>query len=319
MVQSQNTLNWIPTSESVVKDASEHVQQELLRRGVDASHDWTHIERVARLSERLLSACQPDPEGWLRNTVALCAILHDMADWKYCDSEKAGLAAVTSFLASRSVPQAVSDVVDYVLKRIGFKESLKKAVQPAGNDPNDSQACIAKADSQPTSAQATVDPVARHSGSCQVLAGAGDAVNSVQPRPGNGESAAAGAFVASPPQSTEEFVLRIVQDADRLDALGAIGVARCLTFGGRFNRTLYDPAVQPRVGLTKEQYTSATAQTTTINHFAEKLFLLEDLMHTHAGRALARERTMKMRVFLRQFEEEWRADDFLAPDPSHVS
>ncbi len=61
----------------------------------------------------------------------------------------------------------------------------------------------------------------------------------------------------------------------RLDAIGAIGIARCFTFGGRFNRTLHDPSIPPRKGLTKQQYTDGTVQQTTINHFHEKLLTLK--------------------------------------------
>lgn len=101
-----------------------------------------------------------------------------------------------------------------------------------------------------------------------------------------------------------------LQDADRLDAIGAVGVARCLTFGGRFNRALHDPSVPPRDGLTREQYTdkAAAAQQTTINHFHEKLLKLKALMRTNAGRAAAEGRHAFMEGFLRQFHAEWRGE-----------
>ena len=104
------------------------------------------------------------------------------------------------------------------------------------------------------------------------------------------------------------------QPATALYHAGAIGIARCLTFGGRFNRPLYDPAVAPRIGLSKAEYTSATAaaKATTLNHFHEKLFLLEGLMNTRPGLALAQARTHKMRRFLTDFQEEWAAEDLTA-------
>ena len=102
--------------------------------------------------------------------------------------------------------------------------------------------------------------------------------------------------------------LAVVQDADRLEALGAIGVARCFTFGGAKNRTLHDPDVAPRDSLTAEEYGRGGAEQTTINHFYEKLLRLQDLMRTDAGRDRARQRTLFMEGFLEQFHAEWRGE-----------
>ncbi|KAK9803661.1 hypothetical protein WJX72_009151 [[Myrmecia] bisecta] len=102
--------------------------------------------------------------------------------------------------------------------------------------------------------------------------------------------------------------LAVVQDADRLDAIGAIGIARCFTFGGRFNRMLHDPAVPPRVGLTKQQYTNRTVEQTTINHFYEKLLTLKGKMKTASGRRRAEQRHAFMEAFLKQFDAEWVAE-----------
>lgn len=98
-------------------------------------------------------------------------------------------------------------------------------------------------------------------------------------------------------------VLQVVQDADRLDAIGAIGIARCLTFGGAKGRVLYDPEVKPKIGLTKDEYKSA--QSTSINHFYEKLLTLKDRMKTPSGRAMADERHRYMEGFLSRFLAEW--------------
>ncbi|BBN04582.1 uncharacterized protein MPTK1_3g05870 [Marchantia polymorpha subsp. ruderalis] len=100
--------------------------------------------------------------------------------------------------------------------------------------------------------------------------------------------------------------LAVVQDADRLDAIGAIGIGRTFTFGGARNCPMFDPDVLPRTKMTKEEYVST--KTTTINHFHEKLLKLRDLMKSQAGRRRADGRHKFMEDFLSQFESEWKGE-----------
>ena len=97
--------------------------------------------------------------------------------------------------------------------------------------------------------------------------------------------------------------LDIVQDADRLDALGAIGIARTFNYGGFKNRVLYDPEIAPNLKMTKEEYKNSDAPT--LNHFYEKLFLLKDKMNTPTGKQIALERHRFMEIFISQFYAEW--------------
>jgi uncharacterized protein len=98
---------------------------------------------------------------------------------------------------------------------------------------------------------------------------------------------------------------RIVQDADRLDALGAIGIARAFVYGGRKGTALYDPKIPPEDQLTGEKYADQTRATTIVNHFHEKLLKLRGLMKTDTGRRLAAQRHQYMEEFLAQFIGEW--------------
>jgi len=96
--------------------------------------------------------------------------------------------------------------------------------------------------------------------------------------------------------------LDIVQDADRLDAIGAIGIARAFSYGGFKGREIYNPNIEPNLNMSKEEYKNSTAPT--INHFYEKLLLLRDKMNTATGKAMAEQRHKFMEQYLTQFYSE---------------
>ena len=116
-----------------------------------------------------------------------------------------------------------------------------------------------------------------------------------------------GLGVATPMSSVEG---ELVQDADRLDAIGAIGVARAFAYGGHKGRPLHDPAVPPVVHDSFESYKKNTGPT--VNHFYEKLLHLRERLHTPAARKVAEERHAFMEQFLTQFLREWEGKDVSA-------
>lgn len=96
---------------------------------------------------------------------------------------------------------------------------------------------------------------------------------------------------------------KCVQDADRLDALGAMGIARAFAYGGNHNRVMYDPEIPPAMNMGKEEYQNHVS--TTVNHFYEKLFLLKDMMNTDSAKEIAKHREQYMKEYIDEFMDEW--------------
>lgn len=218
----------MPTTDLAQSDLIERVAAQIRRRfvGESSGHDWYHIQRVWKLTQQIAAR-----EGAKREIAELGALVHDIADWKFCaGDETVGPREARRLLSDEGVPGNVIEAVADIVATISFKG--------AGV----------------TTAMKTLE------GQC-------------------------------------------VQDADRLDAMGAIGIARCFAYGGHAGRAMYDPDVHPTMHATAEAYKSAKG--TSLNHFHEKLFLLKDRMNTASGRAMAEERHRYMMEFVDRFLHEW--------------
>ena len=251
--------------------------------GVDASHDFTHVRRVADVAARLARE-EGVVEARALLRVTLAALLHDVEDHKYGGDEER-MPVVRAILAEAGFGGAS-----------GCSEEGSAAAGAGGGSTGDAAQCEVDDDLEPGDVErvlATIRKVSFHGELAAAAAG------------GGGTGGGSGGGGGSGPLDVEAAC---VQDADRLDAIGAVGIARCFTFGGARGRVLHDPAVPPAAGMTREEYTRAGRQQTTLNHFHEKLLLLKDKMKTAAGRRIAEQRHAVTAAFVEQFEAEWRGE-----------
>lgn len=215
-------------SENIINKTIDFVKETLA--DAEGGHDWFHIERVYKNS--LLISKTESVDTF---TVALGALLHDIADSKFNDGDETiGPRLAREFLFKQNVDSKTIEHVVNIIENISFKSSL------SGNN------------------------------------------------------------------TFKSPELDVVQDADRLDAIGAIGIARCFNYGGFKNRALYNPNIKPNLNMTKEEYKASNAPT--INHFYEKLLLLKDKMNTKTGKLIAEKRHTYMLGFLDQFYSEWQGE-----------
>ena len=191
-------------------------------------HDWFHIERVVKTAKKI-AKYEKNIDIFI---IELAALLHDIGDWKVCDSEKSEEEVLDEVAQQFMFPNDIKEKVIKIVLNMSYSKNL--------NGRN-------------------------------ILSREGD----------------------------------IVQDADRLDALGAVGIARAFAYGGKKNREMYNPLVKPEVFNSTNSY--RTANGTTINHFYEKLFSLKELMNTETAKRIARKKEKFMKKFLDEFYKEWEA------------
>jgi len=207
----------------IIQKTKKFVKNKL--EGEGSGHDWQHVERTWK--NAILIGKNEDIDMFV---VELAALLHDIADWKFCDGdETVGPKIANDFLCKLNVAGKIADHVAQIIKDISYKGQKAKTTM-----------------------------------------------------------------------QTKEG--KVVQDADRLDAIGAIGVARVFAYSGHKNRKIFNPTVKPQVYKTAKEYKNN--KSTAINHFYEKLLLLKDRMNTKTGKNIAEQRHIFMQNFLEQFHQE---------------
>lgn len=207
----------------ILKQRKKYVKDKLINEG--SGHDWFHIERVYNTSKAIY-----EKEGGDIFIIEMCALLHDVGDWKFSNDNKTETNEIEDLLESLQVEKSDRDKIINIIRKISFK----------GGIVDSSQECIEG---------------------------------------------------------------KIVQDADRLDAIGAIGIARTFTYGGYKNNPIYDPDISINNYNSLEEVKNK--KSTTINHFYEKLLKLKDKMNTTEGKRIAEERHEFMENYLNEFFLEW--------------
>lgn len=207
----------------IIEETKKFVKNKLYGEG--SGHDWFHIERVYNLAKYLA-----EKENANSFIVEMTALLHDIDDWKFSNTNETNTTVTENFLKSINIDE----------------DNLKKIIEII-----------------------------------QTMSFKGGIVDSTQ--------------------NTIEG--KVVQDADRLDAIGAIGIARTFAYGGSKNRLMYDPSIKPMDFESLDQVKNAKNHT--INHFYEKLLKLKDLINTNTAKEIAEKRHKFMEEFLNEFYSEW--------------
>ncbi|MCF0147587.1 MAG: HD domain-containing protein [Clostridium sp.] len=213
----------------IIEKTKEFVKNKLYGEG--SGHDWFHIERVYNLAKYIAEKENADTF-----IVEMTALLHDIDDWKFSNTNDNSTTVTENFLRSLEVDENSFQKIIKIIKTMSYKGGVVDSTQ-----------------------------------------------NTIEGK--------------------------VVQDADRLDAIGAIGIARTFAYGGHKNRPIYDPAIKPMDFKSLEEVKNA--ENHTINHFYEKLLKLKDLMNTATAKEIAEKRHKFMEDFLEEFYREWNLTETL--------
>jgi uncharacterized protein len=262
------------TTDIIIEKTVNYVKKEL--SGMESGHDWYHIQRVWKLAKSI----QKHEKKANSLVVNLWALLHDIADAKFHNWDETIWPKKTrDFLEKLWVEKANIDAIVDIVENISFKKTFdESSKQSSGLRPPP----FSKEDSN------------------------------LHPFLTKRDVRRTGWFEDT--WKTEGFLkksleLQIVQDADRLDALWAVGIARAFTYGWVKQRILFDPEIKPKKFKNKEEYKADQLNptgSTTINHFYEKLFLLKDMMNTKYAKKMAKKRHKVMLAFVKQFKAEYK-------------
>ena len=263
---------------SSIIDAAWKLCNEVMK-DYDASHDVEHVKRVVRLARYLANEESIIDKDTLE-IIELASILHDVGDYKYKTENSIGVSAIEDMFKEYNYPEDKTKRVLHVINNVGFSSELKRIDQERIGNIHDKQC------------ESTLPMYISLSKRCyEFPMSQSTDIQFVQ---------------RDPDYHTPE--LCVVQDADRLEALGGIGISRCLFFTAARRGLIHDPDVTPDDTLTANRYVkqqNGSKRNASITHFYEKIFKLQSLMKTEKGKEMAIERTKIMYNFVHAVENEW--------------
>lgn len=250
-----------------------------IMKDYDASHDIEHVKRVRKLSMQIAES-EGITDSDTLEVIELGATLHDVGDYKYKTVDSTDINAVQDLFNDYNYPEEKAKRVLHVIRNVGFSSELKRI---------DRERSLRQQ-------KEMTDELLEMTFSYEFL---------------NETSQFTDVYFVKRDPEYHTPELCVVQDADRLEALGAIGISRCLFFTAARRGLIHDPEAIPDTQLTSNRYVEQQGsgrRNASITHFYEKIFKLKYLMKTEKGKKMAEERTNIMYDFVHAIEDEWTAE-----------